>query len=313
MQSFQVAVLKYYLSLKNGNLKLTYPMTPQSKIKIIETPRDGWQGLTQFIPTEEKVKYINLLLQVGFDTVEVGSFVSPKAIPQMADTAEVLKKIDYQNKQSKIAVLVANTKGGKMAAEFDEVDEIFYPFSTSPTFLRKNLSTTIEGAERTVSELQNLCVKSGKELVAFISLAFGDPYGDPWDTDLINRKVEKLANMGINIIPLADTIGNVHPDTIDKVCKAVIPNFPDIEFGLHAHALPGKGKSKIDAAWKNGVRRFDTVIGGLGGCPMTDKELVGNLSLESLLEWAKTHEIPTELSQEVLQKVQTTSLMGTIQ
>lgn len=279
-------------------------MNTKPEIKIVETPRDGWQGLTQLIPTSEKVKYINLLLQAGFDTVEVGSFVSPKAIPQMADTAEVLRQIDYSNNNSKIAVLVANTKGGKMAVEFDEVDEIFYPFSTSPTFLHKNLHTTIKAAEQTVNELQNLCVKSGKELVAFISLAFGDPYGDHWDTDLINKKVEKLSAMGIKTIPLADTIGNVAPETIDEVCSAVVPNFPDIEFGLHAHALPGKGKRKIDAAWKHGVKRFDTVIGGLGGCPMTDKELVGNLSLESLIEYCNRKRIDTHLNEEVIQKAQ---------
>lgn len=281
-------------------------MNPETTIKIIETPRDAWQGLTTLIPTDEKVKYINLLLQAGFETVEVGSFVSPKAIPQMADTAEVLRQIDYSKNISKIAVLVANTKGGKMAVEFDEVDEIFYPFSTSPTFLKKNLHTTIEAAERTVNELQDLCMKTGKELVAFISLAFGDPYGDPWDTDLINRKVEKLSGMGIKTIPLADTIGNVAPETIDEVCKAVIPNFPDIEFGLHAHALPGKGKSKVDAAWKNGVKRFDTVIGGLGGCPMTDKELVGNLSLESLIDYCERSQIDTQLDMGVIHKAQAT-------
>jgi len=279
-------------------------MKRATQIKIIETPRDGMQGLDAIIPTKKKIEYINLLLQCGFDTVEVGSFVSPKAIPQMADTAEVLKKLDYSKTKSNIAVLVANLKGGELAVEFDEVDLIFYPYSSSPTFLKKNLNTTTEEAERTVEGLQNLCVKRNKHLVAFISLAFGDPYGDPWSIDLINKKVEKLLSLGITRIPLADTIGDVHPDVIDKVCGEVIPNFPEVEFGLHAHAYPGKGKSKIAAAWKHGVRHFDTVIGGLGGCPMTDKELVGNLSLESLMTWCKTEGVETGLNQEYLHKAQ---------
>lgn len=274
------------------------------KIKIIETPRDGMQGMASFVPTHKKVEYINLLLQCGFDTVEVGSFVSPRAIPQMADTAEVLEKLDYTKTNSKIAVLAANLKGGELAVQFDVVDLIFYPYSSSPTFLRKNLNTTIKEAERTVEGLQNLCLKKGKNLVAFISLAFGDPYGDPWSIDLINKKVEKLLSLGITRIPLADTIGDVSPDVIDKVCGEVIPNFPEIDFGLHAHAYPGKGKSKIAAAWKHGVRHFDTVIGGLGGCPMTDKELVGNLSLESLIIWCETEGIDTGLNMKMVHRAQ---------
>jgi hydroxymethylglutaryl-CoA lyase len=278
--------------------------TDRQNIKIIETPRDAMQGLETIIPTHKKVAYINLLLQCGFDTVEVGSFVSPKAIPQMADTAEVLKKLDYSKTNSNIAVLAANLKGGELAAQFDEVDLIFYPYSSSPTFLKKNLNTTIKEAERTVEGLQNLCIKKGKNLVAFISLAFGDPYGDPWSIDLINKKVEKLLSLGITRIPLADTIGDVQPEVIDKVCGEVIPNFPEVNFGLHAHAYPGKGKSKIAAAWKHGVRHFDTVIGGMGGCPMTDKELVGNLSLESLMTWCETEGVATGLNMDMVRKAQ---------
>lgn len=282
----------------------------ESEIRIVETPRDGMQGIKGFIPTLKKIEYINILLQCGFNTVEVGSFVSPKAIPQMADTAEVLKRLDYSRSRSKIAVLAANLKGGRMAAEFEEVDLIFYPYSTSPTFLKKNLNTTLSEAEQTVENLQNLCVKTGKHLVAFISLAFGDPYGDPWDIDLINRKVEKLLSLGITRIPLADTIGNVDPDTIDEVCGHVIPNFPGVDFGLHAHAYPGKGKSKIAAAWKHGVRHYDTVINGLGGCPNTDKELVGNLSLESLITWCATNNVETDLDLEMIKKARQYPLLG---
>jgi len=287
-------------------------MYSETQIKIIETPRDGMQGIDTFIPTHKKIEYINLLLKCGFDTVEIGSFVSAKAIPQMADTAEVLRKLDYSTTKSNIAVLVANLKGGKLAMEFEEVDEIFYPYSTSPTFLRKNLNTTLDEAERTIDELQNLCVKHNKNLVAFISLAFGDPYGDQWDIDLINHKVNNLISKGIDTIPLADTIGNVDPLVIDEVCGAVVPNFPQVEFGLHAHAYPGKGKSKIAAAWKHGVRRFDTVIGGLGGCPNTDKELVGNLSLESLLKWSENHGVEIGLNMDVVKEAQQYPLISEI-
>jgi hydroxymethylglutaryl-CoA lyase len=280
------------------------------QIKIIETPRDGMQGINQFIPTQKKIGYINLLLQCGFDTVEVGSFVSSKAIPQMADTAEVLRKINYENSESTIAVLVANLKGGKMATEFNPVNELFYPFSTSPTFLHKNLNTNIEKAEQTIDGLQNLCIKTGKELVAFISLAFGDPYGDPWNTDLVNKWVEKLVSKGIKKIPLADTIGDVDFETIDKVCNAVVPNFPQVEFGLHAHAIIGKGKSKITAAWKNGIRRFDSVINGLGGCPMTDKVMVGNLATEKLIEWCAEQNVETGLDLKMVNRAQQYPLLG---
>lgn len=282
----------------------------EQKIKIIETPRDGMQGLDIFIPTQKKIEYINLLLQCGFETVEVGSFVSPKAIPQMADTAEVLNNLDYSNTKSKIAVLVANYKGGQLVADFDQVDEIFYPFSTSPTFLKKNLNTTLEEAERTVEKLQNLCTQSGRDLVAFISLAFGDPYGDPWSIELVKKWVEKLAGMGIQKIPLADTIGDVDPKLIDAVCGAIVPEYPNIEFGLHTHAFPNKGRYKIAAAWKHGVRRFDTVIGGLGGCPMTDKELVGNLPLEELILFCSENEIETNLNLDNLIKAQNYPLVG---
>jgi len=279
-------------------------MTALSQIKIIETPRDGMQGLSTIIATQKKIEYINLLLKCGFNTVEVGSFVSVKAIPQMADTAEVLEKIEYSSTKSKIAVLVANVKGGQKAIEFEQVDQIFYPFSTSPTFLKKNLNTTIVQAEKTIDDLQNLCIKSEKELVAFISLAFGDPYGDPWSTELVYRWVEKLVSKGINKIPLADTIGDVSPALIRLVCEAVVHDFPAIEFGLHTHAYAGKGLKKIDAAWQSGIRRFDTVIHGLGGCPMTDKELVGNLALEVLLDYCGTNNIFTGIDNSKLKEAQ---------
>jgi len=276
----------------------------RDQIKIIETPRDGMQGINSFIPTQKKIGYINLLLKCGFDTVEVGSFVSPIAIPQMKDTAEVLEKLDLSLTKSKIAVLVANLKGGKMAAKLDQVNEIFFPFSTSPTFLKKNLNATITEAEKTVEELQNLCVRTGKELVTYLSMGFGDPYGDEWSIDLLYNWVEKLKNKGLSTIPLSDIMGDASPELIEEVFSQLTASFPDVEFGLHLHALAGQEYDKIDAAWQLGVRRFDTVINGMGGCPMTGKELVGNLSLEALQQYCSDMDIETGVNSGMLKKAQ---------
>lgn len=272
------------------------------EIKIIETPRDGMQGIERFIPTQNKIEYINLLLQCGFNTVEVGSFVSPLAIPQMKDTAEVLEKLDLSLTKSKIAVLVANLKGGKIAAEFDQVDELFYPFSTSPTFLKKNLNATIKEAEKTVDELQNLCVKNDKKLVTYLSMGFGDPYGDEWSIELLHVWVEKLKSKGLSIIPLSDIMGDASPQLIAEVFSQLIASFPDVEFGLHLHALAGQESDKVDAAWQTGIRRFDTVINGMGGCPMTGKELVGNLALETLLNYCAEKNIETNIKKSILEQ-----------
>jgi len=275
---------------------------PEYQIKIIETPRDGMQGIESFIPTQQKIDYINLLLRCGFDTVEVGSFVSHKNIPQMKDTAEVLEKLDLSVTKSKIAVLVANLKGGKMAAGFDQVDEIFFPFSTSPTFLKKNLNATIKEAEKTVDELQNLCEKNDKKLVTYLSMGFGDPYGDEWSIELLHIWIDKLKSKGLSIIPLSDIMGDASPELIAEVFSQLTASFPDIEFGLHLHALAGQAHDKIDAAWQTGIRRFDTVINGMGGCPMTGKELVGNLALETLLYYCAEKNIETNLKESMLEQ-----------
>ncbi len=273
-------------------------------IKITETPRDGFQGLSSVVNTQLKINYINTLLQCGFDTVEVGSFVSPRAIPQMADTGEVLENLDLENNVSKIAVLVANKKGCEKAVAYEQVDKIFYPFSFSPTFLKKNLNTTVEEAEKTVDDIINLSVKAGKEPVIFLSLAFGDPYGDPWSMDILNGWVEKFISKGLPVIPLADTIGNIDAVKIHAVCKSLVSEFRQVEFGLHTHAVRGKGKEKIDAAYKAGIRRFDTVLGGLGGCPMTGKEMVSNLDLKELTEYCDENNIPHHLNGNNIKKAE---------
>jgi hydroxymethylglutaryl-CoA lyase len=275
-----------------------------STIKIIETPRDGLQGLPQFIPTKRKVDYINHLLQCGFDTVEVGSFVSPKAIPQWVDTAAVIKGLQIDQTKSKIAVLVANLRGAREAVQFEEVDQLFYPFSISPTFLKLNLHTTIVKAEKLTDQLIGLCHQHNKELVVFLSLAFGNPYGDEWNVEMVHQWVDRLAGKGIKSIPFADTIGDISPQLIYDVFSRIVPHFPDVELGLHTHAYSGKGKMKVDAAYRAGIRRFDTVLGGLGGCPMTGKEMVGNLSLMELLAYCDEKGIETFLNRSCIKKAE---------
>ena len=269
-------------------------------IKIIETPRDGMQGLPYVVPVEQKTAYINALLRCGFHTVEVGSFVSPRAIPQMADTGRMLEGLDLSKTKSKIAVLVASKKGGDRAVEYPQVDQLFYPFSLSPTFLGKNLNTTLEEGEKTIDYLLNRCNASGKELVVFLSLAFGDPYGDEWSIDLVAEWVVKLYRKGIGTIPLAETIGDIEAGKIYDVCAQLVPAFPEVEFGLHTHALPGKGIEKADAAYRAGIRRFDTVLGGLGGCPMTGKEMIANLDLEDMLSYCDKNGIDCPINRKAL-------------
>jgi len=284
-------------------------LTSHEQIKIIETPRDGMQGVKEFIPTYKKIEFINLLLQCGFDTVEVGSFVSPKAIPQMKDTAEVLENLNLSNTNSDIAVLVVNEKGGKKAVQYDFVDQLFFPFSVSPTFIQKNLNTTIEDAEKTMDKLQNICVRSGKTLVTYLSMGFGDPYGDDWSLELLYIWVEKLKSKGISVIPLSDIMGDVTPQQITAVYTQLLNDFPDVEFGMHLHTLAGQEQEKIETAWQAGVRRFDTVINGLGGCPMAGKELVSNLPLTQLMNFCHENNIPTGLNGEFVKKAKNYPLL----
>jgi len=274
----------------------------KEKLKILETPRDGFQGIAKFIPTERKVEFINLLLQCGFDTVEVGSLVSPKAIPQMADSIEVLNKLDYSRTKSRIAILVANKNGGKKAIDFEVIDDLIFPFSVSETFLKKNINQGFEEAELTIDFLQNLCVASNKRLIPYLSMGFGNPYGDDWDLEVLYKWTEKFVAKGIKTIPVSDIMGEADAKRIFNVFNSLINEFPDIEFGLHLHSRKETAKEKIDAAWQAGIRRFDTVMGGLGGCPMTGKELIGNLPLGILLDYSEENKIETGLDKECLER-----------
>lgn len=249
-------------------------------IKFIECPRDAMQGIPILIPTDKKIKYIQSLLEVGFDVIDFGSFVSPKVIPQMADTAEVLKGLDLTNTKSKLLAIVANTKGAMEACLYPQIDFIGYPFSISETFQQRNTNSSIGESFERVKEMALLTHESGKELVIYISMGFGNPYGDVFNVDIIHHWVEKIASLGVKIFSLSDTIGVATPELITEVFKGTVGYYNDLEFGAHLHSAPYNWLPKVKAAYKGGCRRFDVAIGGLGGCPLAKDELVGNLATE---------------------------------
>ncbi len=254
-------------------------------IKIIESPIDGMQGIKSFIPTALKVKFINALLKVGFHTLDFGSFVSPKAIPQLADTAQVLQQLDLSNTNTKLLAIVANVKGGEIAASYPEIHYLGFPFSISRTFSELNINANIWKAYHTINRLLEICDKNNKELVLYISMAFGNPYGDRWSPEILQRWVDILNQRGVRIIALSDTIGIGNPIHIGNAFKAVVNQFPDIEFGAHLHTTPQNWYANVNAAYENGCRRFDTVINGLGGCPMSQRQMVGNLPTSNLKQY----------------------------
>jgi hydroxymethylglutaryl-CoA lyase len=254
-------------------------------MKIIECPRDAMQGLSVFIPTERKVAYLSQLLKIGFDTVDFGSFVSPKAIPQLRDTAEVLSKLDLTNTKSKLLAIVANTRGAREAAEYQSISYLGFPLSISETFQRRNTNKSIADALLTVQEIQEICIWKNKELVTYISMGFGNPYGDPYDTGIVEQFSELLNAMNVRIISLADTIGVSKPDQIQMLFGGLTKKYPKIEFGVHLHSNPATAIEKIAAAYASGCQRFDGAIKGFGGCPMADDELIGNLATETILSF----------------------------
>ncbi|PWH81527.1 hydroxymethylglutaryl-CoA lyase [Algibacter marinivivus] len=254
-------------------------------IKIIECPRDAMQGIKQFIPSDQKVQYIQSLLRVGFDTIDFGSFVSPKAIPQMVDTAEVLSKLDLSKTSSKLLAIIANTRGANDASKHKEIDYLGYPFSISENFQMRNTHKTIAQSVITLSKILEIADKSNKEVVVYISMGFGNPYGDPWNVDIVGEWTEKLANMGVKILSLSDTVGTSNPESIDYLFSNLIPKYPNIEFGAHLHTTPTTWFEKVKAAYKAGCHRFDGAIQGFGGCPMAKDELTGNMPTEKLLSY----------------------------
>lgn len=254
-------------------------------IKIIECPRDAMQGIKDFIPTEKKINYIQSLLRCGFDTVDFGSFVSPKAIPQMKDTAEVLAGLDLSKTESKLLAIVANVRGAEDALRFSEIDYLGYPFSISENFQMRNTHKTIEQSVEILKKILELADAANKEVVAYLSMGFGNPYGDPWNVEIVGAWTEKLFGMGVKILSLSDTVGTSNTETIDYLFSNLIPEFPEIEFGAHLHTTPDSWHEKVHSAYNAGCRRFDGAIRGFGGCPMAKDELTGNMPSEKLLSY----------------------------
>ncbi len=266
-----------------------------AKVKLIECPRDAMQGIRDFIPTEKKVQYIQSLLRCGFDTIDFGSFVSPKAIPQMKDTAEVLSKLDLSKTSSKLLAIVANTRGAEDASKYDEIDYLGYPFSISENFQMRNTHKTISESVDVLQEILDIADKSGKEVVAYLSMGFGNPYGDPWNVEIVGEWTEKLADMGVKILSLSDTVGTSTPEIIDYLFSNLIPKYPQIEFGAHLHTTPSRWHEKIEAAFKAGCHRFDGAIQGFGGCPMAKDELTGNMPSEKMLSYFNSIKAETNI------------------
>ena len=267
------------------------------KVKIIECPRDAMQGIkSHFIPTDAKAKYINSLLKVGFDTIDFGSFVSPKAIPQMRDTAAVLEQLNLSTTQSKLLAIVANVRGANDASHFEEIDYLGFPFSISENFQMRNTGKTIAQSVIALDEILNIAVKSNKKVVAYLSMGFGNPYGDLWNVDVVAKWTEKLSKMGVEILSLSDTVGVANGETINYLFKHLIPLYPNIEFGAHLHTTPTTWHEKVDAAFKAGCLRFDGAIKGFGGCPMAKDELTGNMPTEKLLSYFTQQKADTNLS-----------------
>ena len=257
-----------------------------NKVKIIECPRDAMQGIkTHFIATDKKALYLNSLLKVGFDTIDFGSFVSPKAIPQMRDTAAVLSKLDLSKTTSKLLAIIANVRGASDASKFEEIDYLGYPFSISENFQMRNTHKTIAESIATLDEILNIASRTNKEVVAYLSMGFGNPYGDPWNVEIVAEWTEKMSQMGVKILSLSDTVGSSTPEVIQHLFSNLIPAYPTIEFGAHLHTTPDKWHEKVDAAYKAGCNRFDGAIKGFGGCPMAKDELTGNMPTEKLLSY----------------------------
>ncbi len=263
---------------------------------LIECPRDAMQGWKRHIPATEKAEYLNALLKVGFDVLDFGSFVSAKAIPQLADTKEVITKLDLGDSKTKLLAIIANTRGAEEAVAFDEIAYLGFPFSISETFQLRNTNKTIAQSLVQVEEINNLCVANKKELVVYISMGFGNPYGDPYNADVAIHWVKQLSAMGVKTIAMSDTVGVAQPDNISYLFNNLIPEFKDVSIGAHFHSATHNWKEKIDAAYNAGCVRFDSAMKGIGGCPMAEDELVGNIATENLVYWCEENNVPLNLN-----------------
>lgn len=275
-------------------------MKQSNKISLVECPRDAMQGWKHFIPTQQKINYINSLLKVGFDTIDFGSFVSPKAIPQMADTVEVLKGLQLENSNSKLLAIVANARGAQDAVVFDEISYLGFPFSASPTFQQRNTNSSMEDSFETVATIQNLCIKNNKKLVVYISMAFGNPYGDVYNESIVMHWVNKMVQLGVQIISMADTVGVATANQVGSILNILIPEYKNCSIGVHLHSTSANWKPKLEAALNAGCKRFDGALKGIGGCPMADDELVGNMDSELMIPYFKELGLLNNLDMEAL-------------
>ncbi len=267
-----------------------------NRVKLIECPRDAMQGIKEFIPAEQKAKYIQSLLGCGFDTIDFGSFVSPKAIPQMVNTAEVLSLLDLSETSSKLLAIVANVRGAQEACKHEAIEYLGYPFSISENFQMRNTHKTIDQSVEVLREILNIAKANGKEVVTYISMGFGNPYGDPWNVHIVGEWTEKLAEMGARILSLSDTVGSSSPENITYLFSNLIPKYTEIEFGAHLHTTPSKWHEKINAAFTSGCRRFDGAVQGFGGCPMAKDELTGNMPTEKMLSYFTEKKVDTKVN-----------------
>ena len=272
----------------------------QKNIKLIECPRDAMQGWKKFIPTEKKIEYINSLLKVGFDTIDFGSFVSPKAIPQMADTSEVVRSLALGTENTKLLAIVANMRGAEDASVFDEITYLGFPFSVSETFQHRNTNSSIEQSLERVEDIQNLCIKTGKQLVVYMSMGFGNPYGDRYSEEIVFEWVNQLVSMDIGIISLADTVGVATTEQVYDMTNYLVDSLPGTEIGVHLHSTPTNWKEKLEAAVKAGCKRYDGALKGIGGCPMADDELVGNMNSELMIDYFEENGLLSGLNKEAL-------------
>ncbi|MBS1575728.1 MAG: hydroxymethylglutaryl-CoA lyase [Bacteroidetes bacterium] len=270
------------------------------KIKLVECPRDAMQGWKRLIPTEQKVEYINSLLKVGFDTIDFGSFVSPKAIPQMADTGEVIRGLKLSDSSSRLLAIIANTRGAEDAGVYDEITFLGFPFSVSETFQQRNTHSSIYESLKRVEEIQQICIHKKKQLVIYISMGFGNPYGDPYSEEIVYSWVNQLTAMGINIISLADTVGLALPNQVFTITRHLVDVLPQIEIGVHLHSTAEAWKEKLKAAVKAGCLRFDGALKGIGGCPMANNELVGNMNSEWMIDYFEKHDMLGKLNKDAL-------------
>jgi len=261
-----------------------------------ECPRDAMQGLAHFVPTETKIKYINALLQVGFNRLDFGSFVSPKAIPQLRDTSEVIGKLNLSQTKTSLLAIIANLRGAEQATEFDEVKYVGFPLSISKEFQIRNTNKSIEEAIEEIGKIQNLCLIRGKNLVVYLSMAFGNPYGESHSPEIVISLGQKMIDLGIKELSVSDTVGLAKPEEVKSLFQMASKHWTDVDITAHLHANPIHSTSKIEAAWAGGCHRFDVALGGYGGCPMAEDELVGNISTERMLDWAKTQSLKTGLN-----------------